>query len=184
VAKRLEETLTLGQGPTDPIAHQAVCKELLAASEHEHTKTCRRPRRRGRRVHKRRSDPKSVRYRHVHARRRRRSLLPSRSPSGEGGFALRSERPPLGQRLLRLGERGATDRPSDRVPTSRRGRRKPMPEIFGPAANSVARVVLLSILNAPFQRLHWICRDAHREASVTRDHPVPFSHEHHVTGLD
>jgi hypothetical protein len=42
--------------------------------------------------------------------------------------------------------------------------------------------VLLSILNAPFQRLHWICRDAHREASVTRDHPVPFSHEHHVTG--
>jgi hypothetical protein len=62
-----------------------------------------------------------------------------------------------------------------------------MPQIFGPAANSVARVVLLSILIVPFLAIavgYAVMRSQYvTEASITRDQPVPFSHEHHVTGL-
>ena len=57
-------------------------------------------------------------------------------------------------------------------------------QIFGPAANSIARVVLISVLAAPFvifglgyagSRSQYITG-----ASITLDQPVPFSHEHHV----
>jgi len=62
-----------------------------------------------------------------------------------------------------------------------------MPQIFGPAANSVARVVLLSILITPFLAIalgYALMRSQYvTGASITRDQPVPFSHEHHVTGL-
>jgi hypothetical protein len=62
-----------------------------------------------------------------------------------------------------------------------------VPQIFGPAANSIARLVLISILVGPFI-LIGLAYTASRsqyvtEASITRDQPVPFSHEHHVTGL-
>jgi hypothetical protein len=62
-----------------------------------------------------------------------------------------------------------------------------MPQIFGPAANSVARVLLLSILVAPFLAIglgYAVMRSQYiTGASITRDQPVPFSHEHHVTAL-
>jgi hypothetical protein len=62
-----------------------------------------------------------------------------------------------------------------------------MPQIFGRAANSVARAVLLSILIVPFLAIglaYAVMRSQYvTGASITRDQPVPFSHEHHVTGL-
>jgi hypothetical protein len=62
-----------------------------------------------------------------------------------------------------------------------------MPQIFGPIANSVARVVLVSILIVPFLAIglgYAVMRSQYvTGASITRDQPVPFSHEHHVTGL-
>jgi len=51
----------------------------------------------------------------------------------------------------------------------------------------VARVVLLSILIVPFPGIalgYAVMRSQYvTEVSSTRDQPVPFSHEHHVTGL-
>jgi Cytochrome c7 and related cytochrome c len=62
-----------------------------------------------------------------------------------------------------------------------------MPQIFGPPANSIARVVLLSILIVPIPAIglgYAVMRSQYiTDASITRDQPVPFSHEHHVTGL-
>ncbi len=62
-----------------------------------------------------------------------------------------------------------------------------MPQIFGPAANSVARVVLVSLLVGPFVLIgigYAVMRSQYvTGASITHDQPVPFSHEHHVTAL-
>jgi hypothetical protein len=60
-------------------------------------------------------------------------------------------------------------------------------QIFGPAANSIARVVLVSLLLAPFFLIglgYAVTRSQYvSDVSITRDQPVPFSHEHHVSGL-
>ncbi len=62
-----------------------------------------------------------------------------------------------------------------------------MPQIFGPAANSITRVVLVSILVGPFVLIglgYALSRSQYiTGASVTHHQPVPFSHEHHVSGL-
>jgi hypothetical protein len=62
-----------------------------------------------------------------------------------------------------------------------------VPQIFGPAANSITRVVLISVLAAPFVVFglgYAVSRSQYiTGASITHDQPVPFSHEHHVTGL-
>jgi hypothetical protein len=62
-----------------------------------------------------------------------------------------------------------------------------MPQIYGPAANSIARVVLITILVAPFVVIgigYAVTRSQYvTNASIAYDQPVPFSHEHHVTGL-
>jgi hypothetical protein len=62
-----------------------------------------------------------------------------------------------------------------------------MPQIYGPAANSIARVVLITILVAPFVVIgigYAVTRSQYvTNASIAYHQPVPFSHEHHVTGL-
>jgi hypothetical protein len=54
-----------------------------------------------------------------------------------------------------------------------------MPQIFGPAANSIARVVLICLIVAPFIVIgmgYGVTRSQlHTHASITRDQPVPFS---------
>lgn len=62
-----------------------------------------------------------------------------------------------------------------------------MPQIFGPAANSIARAVLISLLVGPFVLIGFgyaVTRSEYvNGVSITRNQPVPFSHEHHVSGL-
>jgi hypothetical protein len=62
-----------------------------------------------------------------------------------------------------------------------------MPQIYGPAANSIARVVLITILVGPFIVIgigYAVTRSQYiTGASIAYDQPVPFSHEHHVGGL-
>jgi len=62
-----------------------------------------------------------------------------------------------------------------------------MPQIFRPAADTVARVVLVSVLLAPFVLIggaYAVMRSEYiTDQSITLDQPVPFSHAHHVGGL-
>jgi Cytochrome c7 and related cytochrome c len=65
-----------------------------------------------------------------------------------------------------------------------------MPQIFRPYADTVARIILVSILVGPFVAVvlaYWTMRsDYITGRAVTLDQPVPFSHVHHVGdfGLD
>jgi Cytochrome c7 and related cytochrome c len=62
-----------------------------------------------------------------------------------------------------------------------------VPQIFRPYADTLARVVLVGILVAPFVAIgvaYWVMRSSYiTDQSVTIEQPVPFSHEHHVNGL-
>lgn len=65
-----------------------------------------------------------------------------------------------------------------------------MPQLFGPRANTVARLVLLAIPTVPLASVlltYALMRSPYVTAeNVTREQPVPFSHEHHVgqDGID
>jgi Cytochrome c7 and related cytochrome c len=62
-----------------------------------------------------------------------------------------------------------------------------MAQIFRPYADTVARVVLAAILVVPFVAIgiaYWTMRSAYiTDEQITLAQPVPFSHEHHVSGL-
>jgi hypothetical protein len=62
-----------------------------------------------------------------------------------------------------------------------------MVQIFRPAADTVARVALVSILVVPFLVIaiaYWFMRSSYiTSQNITLGQPVPFSHEHHVSGL-
>jgi hypothetical protein len=62
-----------------------------------------------------------------------------------------------------------------------------MPQLFRPAANTIARVVLLFILIAPFAMIgaaYAVLRSPFVTGqSLARHQPVPFSHLHHVGEL-
>jgi Cytochrome c7 and related cytochrome c len=62
-----------------------------------------------------------------------------------------------------------------------------MAQIFRPYADTVARVVLTAILVIPFVAIgiaYWAMRSAYTtDENITLAQPVPFSHEHHVSGL-
>lgn len=62
-----------------------------------------------------------------------------------------------------------------------------MVQIFRPSADTLARVVLVSILVLPFLAVgiaYWIMRSPYvTNQNITLSQPVPFSHEHHVSGL-
>jgi hypothetical protein len=62
-----------------------------------------------------------------------------------------------------------------------------MAQIFHPATNTIAKATIFGalILIAIFA---WVCAQVYRSpyftlVHVARDQPVPFSHEHHVSGL-
>lgn len=65
----------------------------------------------------------------------------------------------------------------------------PLPQIFRPHADSVARATLVTLLLGPFAiaaclldhaiELHHYVTDQ----TITLDQPVPFSHAHHVGGF-
>jgi hypothetical protein len=62
-----------------------------------------------------------------------------------------------------------------------------MPQIFRPRANSIARIVLVSIVAVPLGALA-MGQYVYRTSWYTRvgryvEQPVPFSHQHHVGGL-
>jgi hypothetical protein len=65
-----------------------------------------------------------------------------------------------------------------------------MAQIFRPYADTVAAVVLVTILVGPFVAIalaYWTMRSNYiTDQTITLDQPVPFSHEHHVGdfGLD
>ncbi|MGB6537437.1 MAG: cytochrome c3 family protein [Xanthobacteraceae bacterium] len=65
-----------------------------------------------------------------------------------------------------------------------------MPQLFRPYADSIARVVLVSILVGPFAAIgiaYWVMRSNYiTDQTITLNQPVPFSHAHHVGdfGLD
>jgi hypothetical protein len=62
-----------------------------------------------------------------------------------------------------------------------------MPQIFRPYADTVARVVLVSILVFPFGSValaYFVMRSQYvTDRTITTDQPIPFSHQHHVGGL-
>src|SRR5215472_1095117 len=62
-----------------------------------------------------------------------------------------------------------------------------MVQIFRPAADTVARVALVSILVVPFLAIavaYLVMRSSYiTNQNVTLEQPVPFSHEHHISGL-
>jgi cytochrome c7-like protein/class III cytochrome C family protein len=62
-----------------------------------------------------------------------------------------------------------------------------MAQIFRPYADTVARVALVSILVVPFLAIgiaYWIMRSSYTtDQNITLSQPVPFSHEHHLSGL-
>lgn len=57
-------------------------------------------------------------------------------------------------------------------------------QIFRPSADTIARVLLTSILGVPFLAIaiaHWIMRSPYMtNQDLPLSQPVPFSHEHHV----
>ncbi len=65
-----------------------------------------------------------------------------------------------------------------------------MPQLFRPAADTIARVLLVSILVVPFVAIggaYAVMRSPYVTGqSITLDQPIPFSHAHHVgdIGLD
>ena len=65
-----------------------------------------------------------------------------------------------------------------------------MPQLFRPYADSVARIVLISIVVVPFLAIgvaYWVMRSNYiTDQAITLNQPVPFSHVHHVGdfGLD
>jgi hypothetical protein len=70
----------------------------------------------------------------------------------------------------------------------------PMPQIFRPYADGVARATLVTLLLGPFAIVglaYWTMRANYITTSLIRqsrqtimlDQPVPFSHAHHVGGL-
>ena len=62
-----------------------------------------------------------------------------------------------------------------------------MPQLFRPVADTIARVVLVAILIAPFALIGGayalMVSPYTTNQSITRHQPVPFSHAHHVGGL-
>ena len=62
-----------------------------------------------------------------------------------------------------------------------------MPHVFHPFADTVARIVLVSVLVAPFIAIgvgYWLSASDYATGRTrTPDQPVPFSHQHHVGGL-
>jgi hypothetical protein len=62
-----------------------------------------------------------------------------------------------------------------------------MAQIFRPYADTVARAVLVAILVVPFLAIgiaYWTMRSEYiTDEHITLEQPVPFSHEHHVSGL-
>jgi Cytochrome c7 and related cytochrome c len=62
-----------------------------------------------------------------------------------------------------------------------------MPHVFHPFADTVARIVLISVLVVPFIAIGVGCwlsaSDYATGRTQTPDQPVPFSHQHHVGGL-
>ena len=62
-----------------------------------------------------------------------------------------------------------------------------MPHVFHPFADTVARIVLISVLVVPFIAIgvgYWLsASDYATGRTQTPDQPVPFSHQHHVGGL-
>ena len=62
-----------------------------------------------------------------------------------------------------------------------------MTQIFRPYADTVVRVVLVAILVVPFFAIgigYWTMRSEYiTDENITLEQPVPFSHEHHVSGL-
>jgi len=65
-----------------------------------------------------------------------------------------------------------------------------MPQLFRPYADTIARIVLISIVVVPFLAIgvaYWVMRSEYiTDQTITLNQPVPFSHEHHVgdLGLD
>ncbi|HOA76032.1 MAG TPA: cytochrome c3 family protein [Phycisphaerae bacterium] len=62
-----------------------------------------------------------------------------------------------------------------------------MAQLFSPGTNSLARITLGAILVAPVPAF-WLSYELTRSSYTTRvgeavEQPVPFSHEHHVSGL-
>jgi hypothetical protein len=62
-----------------------------------------------------------------------------------------------------------------------------MVQIFRPSADTVVRVALISILVVPFLAIaiaYWVMRSSYiTNQNITLAQPVPFSHEHHISGL-
>ena len=62
-----------------------------------------------------------------------------------------------------------------------------MPQLFRPSADTIARVVLVSLLVLPFALVggaYAVMRSPYvTNRTITPVQPVPFSHEHHVNGL-
>ena len=62
-----------------------------------------------------------------------------------------------------------------------------MAQIFRPYADTVARVALVAIMMVPFLAIgiaYWVMRSSYTtDQNITLSQPVPFSHEHHVSGL-
>jgi hypothetical protein len=61
-----------------------------------------------------------------------------------------------------------------------------MVQIFRPSADTVARAVLISILVVPFLAIAiaWVMQSSYiTNQNITLGQPVPFSHEHHISGL-
>jgi hypothetical protein len=60
-------------------------------------------------------------------------------------------------------------------------------QIFRPSADTIARVLLTSLLVVPLVAiaiLYWLMRSPYMtNQNLTLSQPVPFSHEHHVGGL-
>jgi hypothetical protein len=60
-------------------------------------------------------------------------------------------------------------------------------QIFRPFADTVARVALVSILVVPILVIaiaYWLMQSSYTTSqNITLGQPVPFSHEHHVSGL-
>jgi hypothetical protein len=60
-------------------------------------------------------------------------------------------------------------------------------QIFRPSADTVARVVLVSILVVPLLAVaiaYWVMTSEYiTNQNITLAQPVPFSHEHHISGL-
>ena len=60
-------------------------------------------------------------------------------------------------------------------------------QIFPPSADTIARVLLTSLLVVPLVAIaifYWLMRSPYMtNQNLTLSQPVPFSHEHHVGGL-